>query len=74
MNVRGAAPLNIKGSAGQRDSGFSIRGAAQSPNDEGATGVKELFPMKSGANAGKELFGEKLKGRGGPRTAAASFF
>ncbi|KAL1641159.1 hypothetical protein SLS58_006267 [Diplodia intermedia] len=57
--------FNVRGSADA--SGFSIRGAAD---------VKELFPMKTGAgsNAGKELFGEKIQGRGGPRRKAEDMY
>jgi hypothetical protein len=54
---------------GAETEGFSIRGAAQqSPS------VKELFPLKAGANVGKELFGEKIKGRGAPRRKAEDMF
>ncbi|KAH7043804.1 hypothetical protein B0J12DRAFT_578467 [Macrophomina phaseolina] len=58
--------FNVKGSA--EVGGFSIRGAAD---------VKELFPMKTGggnSNAGKELFSEKIKGRGGPRRKAEDMY
>lgn len=58
--------FNVRGSADA--GGFSIRGAAD---------VKELFPMKTGAggsNAGKELFSEKIKGRGGPRRKAEDMY
>jgi hypothetical protein len=58
--------LHIRGAA---NSGFLIRGAAS-----GQTNVKELFPLKSGSNVGKELFGEKIKGRGGPRQKAEDMF
>lgn len=75
INIRGAAPISIKGSGGVK-----IRGAAR--DDErmehgSGSAPKELFPhLRSGkgGNEGKELFAEKLKGRGGPRRAAASFF
>ncbi|KAL9098245.1 MAG: hypothetical protein Q9163_006063 [Psora crenata] len=51
------------------ENGINIRGgAAQSHIGT----IKELFPGK--ANAGKELFSEKLKGRGGPRTKAEDLF
>lgn len=73
VHIRGAAPISIKGSA-QRGGDFSVRGAAQSPAETGTAPVKELFPLKAGSNIGKELFGEKLQGRGGPRRAADSFF
>jgi hypothetical protein len=77
LHVRGAGPISIKGSA----NGFNVRGAARDGEDESmeqdAGAPKELFPhLRSGkaGNQGKELFAEKLKGRGGPRRAAASFF
>lgn len=61
-------------------SGFSIRGmASQRSNDQGiaikGTGptVKELFPEKFG-NANKELFAEKLEGRGRRRQKAEDSF
>ncbi|AEO62541.1 uncharacterized protein THITE_2106837 [Thermothielavioides terrestris NRRL 8126] len=60
--------------------GFSIRGmASKRGNDPGiaikGTGpsVKELFPEKFG-NAGKELFAEKLEGRGRRRQRAEDSF
>ena len=56
--------LNIRGVSSQ---GFSIKGGASHVGT-----IKELFPGK--ANLGKELFAEKLKGRGGPRTKAADLF
>ena len=56
--------LNIRGASSQ---GFSIKGGASHVGT-----IKELFPGK--ANMGKELFAEKLKGRGGPRTKAADLF
>ncbi|KAL9095680.1 MAG: hypothetical protein Q9165_002112 [Trypethelium subeluteriae] len=59
--------FNIRGSAS--GSGFSIKGAAQEPHQI----VKELFPMKAG-NSGKELFGEKIKGRGGARRKAEDMY
>lgn len=74
ISIRGAAPISIKG-AGQQRGEFSIRGAAQnSAQDDPTPPVKELFPIRAGGNVGKELFAEKLKGRGGPRRAADSFF
>ena len=60
--------FNIRGSA-MKTSGFSIKGAAQEPHQI----VKELFPMKAG-NSGKELFGEKIEGRGGPRRKAEDMY
>ncbi|KAF2431857.1 hypothetical protein EJ08DRAFT_648540 [Tothia fuscella] len=82
INIRGTAgsSLSIKGAASSRGAGeFNVRGAAGNSNaadvdvDGRRREVKELFPMKAG-NIGKELFAEKLQGRGGPRRAADSFF
>ncbi|EOD44629.1 Nucleotide-binding alpha-beta plait [Neofusicoccum parvum] len=61
------------------DQGFSVKGSADAPgfSIRGAADVKELFPMKTGgggSNAGKELFSEKIKGRGGPRRKAEDMF
>ena len=64
-NDTGDYGLNIRGAS----QGFSIRGGAS--NSHVGT-IRELFPGK--ANAGKELFSEKLKGRGGPRTKAEDLF
>lgn len=58
--------LSILGAA-QQDQGFSIRGGA---NHVGT--IRELFPGK--ANLGKELFAEKLQGRGGKRNKAEDMF
>ncbi|KAF2100936.1 hypothetical protein NA57DRAFT_55008 [Rhizodiscina lignyota] len=58
--------FDIRGAASP---GFNIRGAAAD-----ASSVKELFPLKAGPNAGKELFGEKIKGRGGARRKAEDMF
>jgi hypothetical protein len=70
FSIRGSSGLSIKGRADAEDD-FAIRGASG-----GGSGVKELFPVKAGgaANAGKELFGEKLKGRGLARRTAASYY
>ena len=70
FNILGQDPgISIRGSAQAASDGFSIRGAAQEPHQI----VKELFPMKAG-NAGKELFGDKIKGRGGPRRKAEDMY
>ena len=61
-----AAGLNIRG-ASRKDQGFSIRGSA-------AGTIKDLFPNKATGNAGKELFAEKLEGRGARRTRAEDMF
>jgi hypothetical protein len=48
---------------------MSIRGSG-GITIKGSAGVKELFPGKAG-NVGKELFSEKLEGRGGNRRRKA---
>ena len=58
--------LTIRG-ASRQDQGFSIRGGA-------AGTIKELFPSKTAGNTGKELFAEKLEGRGTRRTRAEDMF
>ena len=59
--------LNIRGAAGvPATQTFSIKGSAAS--------VKELFPARTGTNAGKELFSERLEGRGGRRKRAEDLF
>ena len=64
--------ITVRGSAqAEQVPGFSIRGAAHIAE---STSVKELFPLKAGANFGKELFAEKIKGRGGPRRKAEDMF
>ncbi|KAL2863911.1 NCBP3 domain-containing protein [Aspergillus lucknowensis] len=68
--------VNIRGAAGQ-DQGFAIRGAAEngiSIKGRGGASVRELFPSKFNSNAGKELFTDKLEGRGGPRRRAEDMF
>jgi hypothetical protein len=61
--------IRIRGAA-EEDVGISIRAAASSQTPT----VKELFPLKSGSNVGKELFGESIKGRGGRRRKAEDMF
>jgi len=61
--------FSIRGIAKQANQGFSIRGKAT----DGGSSAKELFPGKAG-NAGKELFAEKLQGRGTLRRTAADMF
>ena len=56
--------LSIRGTSTM---GYSIKGGA---SHQGT--VQDLFPSK--INAGKELFAEKLAGRGGPRIRAEDLF
>jgi hypothetical protein len=62
FNIRGTAKV-LPASA------FSIKGAATS-----GPRVKELFPSTLGDNAGKELFSERLNGRGAQRQKASDLF
>lgn len=59
--------FNIRGTANKRgaDQGFAIKGTSAS--------AKELFPEKFG-NAGKELFADKVEGRGRRRQKAEDLF
>lgn len=62
--------FKIRGTARQpRSEGFSIKGLAAS-----SQGAKELFLTKPAANAGKELFADRLDGRGGRRQKAEEMF
>jgi hypothetical protein len=63
FNIRGAAKSSIN-----EPQSFSIKGAALTPR------VKELFPSTFGDNAGKELFSDRLEGRGGRRQKAEDLF
>lgn len=66
----GQSVFKIRGTASQpRSEGFSIKGLAASRQ-----GAKELFLTKPAANAGKELFADRLDGRGGRRQKAAEMF
>ncbi|EQL30690.1 uncharacterized protein BDCG_01514 [Blastomyces dermatitidis ER-3] len=60
--------------AASEDQGISIRGAAQGISIKGAASVRELFPSKYNSNEGKELFSDKLQGRGGKRRKAEDMF
>jgi hypothetical protein len=63
--------FSIRGTAKQQQpAGISIKGMALAPEPS----VKELFPHKAGLNTGKELFSEKLEGRGGRRQRAEDMF
>ncbi|KAL5354643.1 hypothetical protein ACLOAV_000732 [Pseudogymnoascus australis] len=62
--------FKIRGTARQpAQEGFSIKGLAASGQER-----RELFPGKSGGNAGKELFADRLEGRGGRRQRAEDTF
>ncbi|KAI9659673.1 MAG: hypothetical protein M1829_006546 [Trizodia sp. TS-e1964] len=64
FSIRGAAQNKL-------DHGFSIRGSARLT---GAALDRELFPEKLRGNAGKELFAERLEGRGVRRRRAEDMF
>ncbi|EFW15262.1 hypothetical protein D8B26_008166 [Coccidioides posadasii str. Silveira] len=68
--------LRIRGTSD--DPGFSIRGSAASLNNtisiKGTASVRELFPSRYTGNEGKELFSDKLDGRGGKRRRAEDMF
>lgn len=64
---------NIRGTA--HNEGFSVRGAANGMSIKGrGASVRELFPSTYSSNAGKELFSNKIEGRGGPRRRAEDMF
>ncbi|KAL8929631.1 MAG: hypothetical protein Q9172_000427 [Xanthocarpia lactea] len=63
--------ISIRGASKYQESGVSIRGAAGGSLGLGTKG--ELFPSKMG-NVGKELFAEKLHGRGLQRRKAEDMF
>ncbi|OBT42086.1 hypothetical protein VE00_06560 [Pseudogymnoascus sp. WSF 3629] len=66
----GQPSFKIKGTARQPvQDGFSIKGMAASGQEH-----RELFPGKAGGNAGKELFADRLEGRGGRRQRAEDTF
>lgn len=57
------------------DQGFAMRNAGRGMSIKGrGSSVRELFPNKFNDNAGKELFTEKLEGRGGRRQRAEDLF
>ena len=63
--------LSIRGASRADNQGFSIRGGAAVK----AIGtIKELFPGKTASNSGKELFAERIEGRGGRRNRAEDLF
>ncbi|WEW58753.1 hypothetical protein PRK78_004221 [Emydomyces testavorans] len=68
MKIRGTSDdpgLSIRGSAANLNNGISIKGTAS---------IRELFPSKYTGNEGKELFSDKLEGRGGKRRKAEDMF
>lgn len=70
-NANDQNSFSIRGIAKQQQSaGISIKGVASLPEPT----VEELFPHKVGLNAGKELFAEKLEGRGRRRQRAEDMF
>ncbi|KAL8643375.1 MAG: hypothetical protein Q9228_000008 [Teloschistes exilis] len=62
--------INIRGASMQQDSGIAIFGTATKSH---IGTIHELFPSKVG-NSGKELFAEKLQGRGLRRNKAEDMF
>jgi hypothetical protein len=64
--------IKIRGTS--QDQGISIRGASNGISIKGAASVRELFPSKYYENEGKELFSDKLEGRGGRRRKAEDMF
>lgn len=65
--------VNIRGTA--QDEGFSIRGSSNGLSIKGkGASVKELFPSTYSSNSGKELFSNRIEGRGGPRRRAEDMF
>ncbi|KAI9678870.1 MAG: hypothetical protein M1817_005930 [Caeruleum heppii] len=63
---------NILGAAKEKETGFSIRGAATEPSAASAKG--DILMRSGGVNAGKELFAERLSGRGVRRRKAEDMF
>ncbi|KAL8376344.1 hypothetical protein RB595_007436 [Gaeumannomyces hyphopodioides] len=63
-SIKGLAKQQQQSQGGSGTTGFSIKGRAT---------ARELFPDKLG-NAGKELFADKLEGRGRPRRKAEDSF
>ena len=81
QNVAQLDRLELAGDSGAEQS-FTIRGSAsRASGDDNITlkgastaRVKELFPDKFGDNTGKELFVDRLGGRGKPRQKAEDLF
>ncbi|QSZ34753.1 hypothetical protein DSL72_007611 [Monilinia vaccinii-corymbosi] len=64
--------FSIRGTAKPASTGFSIKGLA---SERSTTTMRELFPERAGGgNSGKELFSERLVGRGGRRQKAEDLF
>ncbi|KAI9740735.1 MAG: hypothetical protein M1818_004700 [Claussenomyces sp. TS43310] len=81
LNSRITTPLEGRISSTIDSQGLSIKGAAKphltagiSIKGSAAPSVKELFPSRASGNAGKELFTDKLEGRGGRRRKAEDMF
>ena len=71
ITSRNTPGFSIRGSANARPDvvqSFSIKGTASGPK------VKELFPTTLGDNSGKELFSDRLEGRGRRRQKAEDLF
>ncbi|KAA8643546.1 hypothetical protein EYZ11_008849 [Aspergillus tanneri] len=67
--------VSIRGAASAQDQGMAIRGTANGLSIKGrGASVRELFPSKYHNNVGKELFSDKIEGRGGPRRKAEDMF
>ncbi|KAK2765392.1 hypothetical protein FQN54_008238 [Arachnomyces sp. PD_36] len=64
--------FSIRGAASQ-DQGMSIRGTG-GLSIKGSASVKELFPSKYSGKSGKDLFSDKLEGRGNQRRKAEDMF
>ncbi|KAL8953289.1 MAG: hypothetical protein Q9222_000855 [Ikaeria aurantiellina] len=64
------AGLSIRGASKHQRMGVAIRGTAGSSH---VGTIRELFPTKVG-NSGKELFSEKIQGRGQRRNRAEDLF
>jgi hypothetical protein len=57
------------------DQGFAMRNSGPGMSIKGrGSSVRELFPNKFKDNSGKELFSEKIEGRGGRRQRAEDLF
>ncbi|EMC97230.1 hypothetical protein BAUCODRAFT_444485 [Baudoinia panamericana UAMH 10762] len=64
--------FSFKGAGKAENGGFSIRGASREKS--ASSQVKELFPIKSGGDGGRDLFDGRIKGRGSQRQRAEDLF